>query len=1085
MPRGIPADTGNNIKPRKDKVMKKILALLLSLLMLITAMPIFASAAETDAKIYGPTAIVNSYDVGFAGITTQVVTEKNETYVKGDIAPGSYANNTLAVSVSPVDFSITEYKFVKVKYKTNSTSPIIDISARSSVGESWMNAHPGAVRNGSWHEMILNIADIVGGAGAIPEGEIGATFTMKPYNSLTVTLGEGHYFDLQYIAFFKTREAADAYKYKASDDINIEDLPSQEIFWEEADTELINGYFKTMDEMIENIKNSTSNLEVTGTKYYVSNSGDDNNDGLSPETAWKTIDKVNMTVNKQGDGVFFKRGDTWRTEKSLYAKSGITYSAYGEGEKPLILASADGSGTGSWIETEHKNVYAFKESIPGIRDVGTIVFDGGRAWGIQIQQTTQGNRLAIGTVFNGLERFTSDTGRFAGPEHLKNDLEFYHNWENKTLYLYSKDGNPADRFSTIEIVDKGHGIVVSNANDPANPAHDIMIDNIAIYGTGSHGIGGGSMKNVTVQYCVLEWIGGSIQSKTMNNLYGVRYGNAVECYGDYCDNFIIRDCYASQVYDCCWTIQYGDKANFNNVKMYNNISEYCNTGLEIWQSNGSITNMDLYNNYTRFNGYGWSHQRPTKDGNFFYGGSGLGEYENNNVRNNVNIFASANALLVKATGPKQYNFHDNVYIMENDKHIGGLAKNPGLGTGGWGSTNTKYDKESIARACSTGFEANAKFYYTEPSAYTKDMYDTYNPESGVERFEDISDNFWGRNAIDYVSISGYFNGVTPTTFSPNGTMTRAMLAVVLSRIAGESADGNSATYTDINKNSWYAPGVAWAEKAGIVAKGGKFRPDENATREELADMLYKFAKYNNRKIDLNGATEFKDAGKVNAAYADSIKFCTKYGIIGGYEDGTIRPQNSATRAEVATMIRRFNNYISGAPVDLAKVKSGNEYKILAGESLKKMLDNSGLRSTVDGENVKFVPFLPKATAMVRIVDMLSKEISLMSMPYIAIKFEGELNSDTLLVEIDNMNLSGGGWYDSTGVSASADIDSGLVVIDLYDYVMRSDVHNYKDTLAISIYPWGKEETELSPTEHFTITDIAFCNTRVEAEAFGA
>jgi hypothetical protein len=519
--------------------------------------------------------------------------------------------------------------------------------------------------------------------------------------------------------------------------------------------------------------------------------------------------------------------------------------------------------------------------------------------------------------------------------------------------------------------------------------------------------------------------------------------------------------------------------------MFNNISEYCNTGLEIWQSNGSITNMDLYNNYTRFNGYGWSHQRPNKDGNFFYGGSGLGEYENNNVRNNVNIFASANALLVKATGPKQYNFHDNIYIMENDKHIGGLAKNPGLGAGGWGSTNTKYDKDSIERACSTGFEAGAKFYYTEPSSYTKDMYDTYKAPEGTEKFTDVADNFWGKSAVEYVSLKGYFNGVTPETFSPDGTMTRAMLVTVLSRIAGESADASKATYTDINKNAWYAPGVEWAEKAGIVAKGGKFRPDENATREELADMLYKFAKYNNRKIDLNGATEFKDAGKVNAAYADGIMFCTKYGIIGGYEDGTIRPQNSATRAEVATMIRRFNNFVSGAALDYNKIKAGTTYETITGDTLKKMLDNYGLRATVDNGIVKFVPFLEKATPVIKIVDMLNKEISLIDKPYIVIKFTGELNSNILNVSVQNMNLSGGGWYDPVGIETSANIDSGYVVIDLYSYIMGSNVYDYKDTLAINIYPWGTEEVELSTSEYFTITDVAFCMTRTEAEAFGA
>ena len=75
-------------------------------------------------------------------------------------------------------------------------------------------------------------------------------------------------------------------------------------------------------------------LEISGNIYYVSNSGSDENDGKSPNTAWKSLDKVSSVEFAYGDGVLFKRGDLFRGE--VYTKSGVTYGAYGEGEKPIF-----------------------------------------------------------------------------------------------------------------------------------------------------------------------------------------------------------------------------------------------------------------------------------------------------------------------------------------------------------------------------------------------------------------------------------------------------------------------------------------------------------------------------------------------------------------------------------------------------------------------------------------------------------------------------------------------------------------------------------------------------------------------------
>ena len=153
--------------------MKKTLAMFIAILMLVSIVPLSISAATVDAKIFGPIAITNGLEVGMGGIDCALDTENGENYVHGIVKAGTYTNNTLQVGFSPIDFSITEYKYVKVGYKTDSPSSILDISARSTAGESWMNSHPACKGDGKWQELIVNIDGIVGGAGVPVSGELG------------------------------------------------------------------------------------------------------------------------------------------------------------------------------------------------------------------------------------------------------------------------------------------------------------------------------------------------------------------------------------------------------------------------------------------------------------------------------------------------------------------------------------------------------------------------------------------------------------------------------------------------------------------------------------------------------------------------------------------------------------------------------------------------------------------------------------------------------------------------------------------------------------------------------------------------
>ena len=492
-----------------------------------------------------------------------------------------------------------------------------------------------------------------------------------------------------------------------------------------ADEAVVNSYMSQADSLKKKILGSETNVTVTGTKYYVSASGDDNAAGTSPEAAWKTIARVNKATLNSGDGVFFNRGDKFRTEEPLKTSEGVTYSAYGTGSKPMIVASTDASGSSNWEKTQYTNIYKCKISFPKDRNVGTIIFNGGEAWGIQVQKRPNGYRLSNGTVFNGIETFTDDRKEhlFAGINELKNNLEFYNVYEENTdsgeLYLYSAKGNPGDVFKSIEIADKGYAVYGTGKN--------VIIDNISVFGSGSHGIVFDDVaENTVVQYCSFSWIGGSIHSlDTTWRILGTRYGNAVEAWN--CNNFVIHDCYSEQIYDSCYTVQSAG-ASIIGFKAYNNISDFCTTGYEVWASNdtktGTIKDLDLHDNYTRFAGYGWSHQRPENGATFFSGNTSTRDtYENNNVYNNINLFSSKYTHDVAATGCNQLNFHNNTYVMEPGKYLGGILANPGEGIGDK-KVATKYNEDAIIRAYETGFERGSVFYHTDKSPYDN-MYDIY------------------------------------------------------------------------------------------------------------------------------------------------------------------------------------------------------------------------------------------------------------------------------------------------------------------------------------------------------------------------
>ncbi len=558
------------------------------------------------------------------------------------------------------------------------------------------------------------------------------------------------------------------------------------VIYEEASDDLIKQYNNEIKALIEEIETASDTVKIPqdATVYYFSSSeGDDSNDGLSPETPWKSVQKFNSTSFEKGDVILFKKGDTFRipaADSCLMVSSGTTISAYGEGAKPVIKVSIDASGAENWEETEWENVYVYTGVIGGFNNnIGAIVFDDGRAWGIfvsgmagKFNDRTKDMRVDNGPVFNGLEHYTIEPNiKFKGPADLKGNLEYYHDTSKDKLYLYCKDGNPGEIFKSIEMSPRKCGIkgkadasfYVPGDENLKNGTQDVVIDNIEIVGAGIHGVSFGNVKNVTVQYCVFRWIGGSMQfgpgAEEFKSDSCVRYGNAVESYG-HSDQFNIHHNYATQVYDCCWTAQSQDHVTISRVNIYKNVAEYANTGSEVWLGNntstrrGMLANLQVYDNYDRYIGYGFSHQRPSQSsytdklaggwigaGGFFYGQYNSNfDCSGNDVYNNVYMFAGSSAHSVGAVDADHFNFHDNVYIMEEGKKFAGSGPNIG-----------PYTEAHIKKVVAKGIEPGTKFYYTEPSPLG-DMYQLCLPEDAkVTKAGDVNGDRL-ITSVDIISI---------------------------------------------------------------------------------------------------------------------------------------------------------------------------------------------------------------------------------------------------------------------------------------------------------------------------------------------
>ncbi len=391
----------------------------------------------------------------------------------------------------------------------------------------------------------------------------------------------------------------------------------------EADQKIL----RAAEERKQQILNSETDINVTGRSYYVSSEGDDKNDGLSPETPWATLERVRKAKEnkklKPGDAVLFRRGDLWRG--TLYCADGVTYSAYGAGEKPRIYGSPEnGTGEEKWIleyEEGEKKIWRFYKEIT---DCGNIVLNDGETCAFRVFSYWNGKKAVC---MDNMEEEFNITQKL-------NDMQFYSTFSTKNvpkrnnaggvsiykmntsgpLYLRCDAGNPGKLYRSIEF---------QASTDPKEGymgivecTKDNVIDNLCIYYRNTIGINRGTKgSNITVQNCEIGWIGGSTHALHYGDdeLYIPVAGECVRLEGN---NNAIRNCYVHDAFDGGITFEFdfsnGEKPYFG-MTAEDNLIERCISGILVGDHNLDWENtrknygdMTLSGNMIMNSGYGWS-----------------------------------------------------------------------------------------------------------------------------------------------------------------------------------------------------------------------------------------------------------------------------------------------------------------------------------------------------------------------------------------------------------------------------------------------------------------------------------------------
>ncbi len=673
---------------------------------------------------YAGTGIIASYDgTKVDTSSTPPLLVENEG---GRMHAGSHTvlhdGEYIGVDLKVLNIDPTEYPYIRFGFESNTEVTL-------KVQNSLKNGNVTSVNDGI-------IADVSG------------VFSADSYEMPVLLTADAEAdISLKYVTAFKTGSEAESFEVSKYVDL-LAEHDSAEVKFLKENKNITQEYMDLIDSRIEEIKNFSDDIEPEkyvrngGNIYYISyESGDDSNSGTSPETPWKTTynlyrflgsgDKeIIFPKTNPGDVVLFERGNVFNLSIKgetnwMDFNQGVTYGAYGEGDKPLFTAYLPiENNVGKWIETSYDNVWKLNYDLTDIGDIGNIVFtkENTELWGVKIIPSDPADPYAsgsrsqdIGYVTNGETYFYSGSRAFKDPGVLENDLEFFHDTAACELYVYCKNGSPADVFDDIKLCPKS---TIASVSSPAHGhnGYNTVIDNLAFAYAGAHGLACESF-DLYITNCTFEWIGGSIQGGTG------RFGNAVENWGD-CDGMFVNNCYINQVYDAGVTSQ--GSGEMMNIYCENNVIERTGFHFEFFNGNGEgekFENVFLRNNLNRYGGYGFGHTRADKQGTFLRGHKGWEGVDVYNFvyENNVGIYCAIAAI---STGGLARGEHAAGVILRNNTYLcNDIAANMLRSRtsieyeSGGDKVMYPYTEQYIQYLADIGIERGSTFYYCDYFLY--------------------------------------------------------------------------------------------------------------------------------------------------------------------------------------------------------------------------------------------------------------------------------------------------------------------------------------------------------------------------------
>ena len=179
-------------------------------------------------------------------------------------------------------------------------------------------------------------------------------------------------------------------------------------------------------------------------------------------------------------------------------------------------------------------------------------------------------------------------------------------------------------------------------------------------------------------------------------------------------------------------------------------------------------------------------------------------------------------------------------------------------------------------------------------------------------FEDVAPGAWYEEAVRYAYFHNIMEGMRETEFSPTTALTRAMAAQILYNLEGQpdlSSENLGYPYEDVDAQAWYGDAVYWARLTGVATGygDGTFQPGDSITRQEFAQMLYNYAKYKGYDLTAEGdLSTFPDANSIADWAEAAMRWANGNQLINGHDDGTLEPDGTATRAQAASILMKFD-----------------------------------------------------------------------------------------------------------------------------------------------------------------------------------